>query len=168
MFVLNRLNGFLLCCFLTLTVTISSSAIGQSNSQNNRPRFDPTLIDGKFFEEYERRLNAILKTRRDEEKEFVKLVVAQVKADKIPTYLIDISFQWVRNKRPETDAPFIYFERVLRLNAEKLGIEDEIPPFDRNLYVNRPGQTQQSTRTPTRTPTRTSDNVFSRLSRLFR
>ena len=154
--------------FLFFTLVTQSSAFGQSNSQSNRPRFDPTLIDGKFFEEYERRLNAILKTRRDEEKEFVRLVVEQVKQDKIPTYLIDISFQWVRNKRPETDAPFIYFERVLRLNAEKLGIEDEIPPFDRNLYVNRPGQNQQTTRTPTRTPTRTSDNLFSRLSRLFR
>ena len=86
------------------------------------------------FDLYERQLNAILKTRRDEEKLFVKRVVDQVKLKKISSKLVNTSFQWVRNKRPGTKYPFVYFERVLRLQATKLELEDEIPPFDYGIY----------------------------------
>ena len=84
--------------------------------------------------EYERKLNAILKTRFDAEKKFVADVVDQVELEKIPSKLVSTSFDWVRKKRPTTNYPFVYFERVLRLQAERVGLEDEIPPFDYNTY----------------------------------
>ncbi|MDG1873918.1 MAG: hypothetical protein P8J27_08400 [Mariniblastus sp.] len=86
------------------------------------------------FVEYEQQLNAILKTRRDEEKEFVSRVVRQVRLGKIPSKLVSTSYGWVRNKRPNTNYPFIYFEKVLRLQAKAVKLEAEIPPFDLSIY----------------------------------
>lgn len=84
------------------------------------------------LEEYEKRLNAILRTRLDAEKEFVKKVVQLVREEKLPRKLVDTSFKWVRNRRPDTNYPFVYFERVLRLQAKRL--KYDIPPFDYDVY----------------------------------
>lgn len=86
------------------------------------------------FIEYEQQLNAILRTRRDEEKEFVGQVVRQVRLGKIPSKLVSTSYGWVRNKRPNTNYPFIYFEKVLRLQAKAVKLEKEIPNFDLKIY----------------------------------
>ena len=99
------------------------------------------------YEEYERQLNAILKTRRDEEKLFIAMVVGQVRAGKIPTKLVSTSFDWVNKKRPGTKYPFIYFEKVLRLQAQQLKIEDQVPPFDFSIYRNSVGQLDNGSRT---------------------
>jgi protease II len=124
-----------------------------------------------YFDEYERRLNAILKTRRDEEKIFVEKVVEKLKQDKLPIKLVDSSFEWVRNRRPDTDYPFYYFERVLRLEAAKLNLLDEVPPFDYSKVqvtgIRAPGQ-QLNASHPTE---RQRESLFSRFFRfpgLFR
>lgn len=96
--------------------------------------FDPLKFNPAQFEEYERRLNAILLTRRDEEKLFVARVVERVRTKRIPAKLVDVSYQWARKNRPDTKYPFIYFEKVLRLQAKKLGLEKEVPPFDFSIY----------------------------------
>lgn len=97
----------------------------------------PERFNAAQFEDYEKKLNAILKTRRDEEKAFVKAVVEKVKTGKLPSKLIQTSFQWVRNKRPNTKYPFIYFERVLRIQATKVGFRAEVPAFDYGIYSQR-------------------------------
>ncbi len=84
------------------------------------------------FADYEERLNAVLKTRRDEEKKFVKDVLRLVKDGELPEHLIETSYKWVVNKRPDSDYPFIYFERVLRIQAGLL--ELTIPEFDYSIY----------------------------------
>lgn len=89
------------------------------------------------FEQYEEKLNAILKTRRDEEKAFVAAVVQRIRDGDIPERLVETSFQWVRNKRPNTNYPFVYFERVLRLQAQKLELAQNIPAFDYEIYNTR-------------------------------
>jgi hypothetical protein len=86
------------------------------------------------FELYESQLNAILKTRRDEEKLFVKKIVEQLKLKRLSSKLVNTSFDWARHKRPGTKYPFVYFERVLRFQATRLGIGDRIPPFDYEIY----------------------------------
>ena len=86
------------------------------------------------FKDYEERLNAILKTRLDAEREFVQKVVAKVKAGTLPERLVETSFKWVLNKRPDTNYPFVYFERVLRLQAKKLELEAHVPRFDYDVY----------------------------------
>lgn len=84
--------------------------------------------------EYERQLNALLLTRRTEEKEFVGKVVDQIRVGAIPSKLVTTSFEWVRNKRPGTKYPFVYFEKVLRLQATRIGLGSEIPPFDFSIF----------------------------------
>jgi hypothetical protein len=91
-------------------------------------------LDDAFFVQYETQLNAILKTRLDEEKEFVKEIVDQVKAENLSTRLINTSFKWVRNKRPNVKNSFVYFERVLRILAKSQGVSEFIPAFDPGIY----------------------------------
>ncbi len=99
--------------------------------------FEPEKFNPAQFEEYERQLNALLKTRRDEEKTFVKEVVDKIRKGKIPSKLVSTSYKWVANRRPTTNYPFVYFERVLRLQAKKIKIEKEVPAFDYNIYRSR-------------------------------
>jgi hypothetical protein len=155
---------------LTLLATLllfTDRVQGQSSKDKNI--FDPRNSNTNYLEEYERQLNAILKTRRDEEKEFVARVIQKVKEEKIPTYLVDTSFQWVRNRRPDTDYPFIYFERVLRIQAESLNLQDEIPPFDLTIYDQSAGQRRASQQFDAGRPTESQrESLFARFVRLFR
>ncbi len=96
--------------------------------------FLPESFSREQLIEYERKLNAILRTRRDEEREFVARVVVQIREGNIPSKLVSTSFQWVRQKRPKTNYPFLYFERVLRLQANAINIGTAVPPFDFSIY----------------------------------
>ena len=87
------------------------------------------------FADYEARLNALLKTRRDEEKKFVSDVIALVKKGTLPERLIETSYKWVMNKRAGTDYPFVYFERVLRIQATIMKLP--VPEFDYSIYDQR-------------------------------
>jgi hypothetical protein len=40
----------------------------------------------------------------------------------------------VQENRPESKFPFIYFEKVLRLQAAKLELEDAVPPYEFTNY----------------------------------
>ena len=107
---------------------LNTAGTGQGNDIGNSREANAQFL------EFEQQLNAMLKTRRDEEQEFIGLVVNQIRLGRIPSRLVSTSFEWVRNKRPTTKYPFVYFERVLRLQAERLGLESEIPPFDFSIY----------------------------------
>lgn len=93
------------------------------------------------FADYEARLKALLKVRRLEEDRFVSDVMLLVRSGGIPVPMLESSFLWVRNNRPETDYPFVYFERVLRKQGELAEIT--IPPFDYSVYSQR-GQNRRS------------------------
>ena len=94
----------------------------------------PESFTNAQFIEYERKLNALLKTRANEEKKFVNQIVMQVKLGKIPSRLVSTSYQWGRTKRPNTNYPFIYFEKVIRIQAKAMKLGKEIPPFDYSIY----------------------------------
>lgn len=104
-------------CFLSSATVFAQQAL-------------PDDLTPEQVQEYERQLNAILKTRRDEEKAFVAAIVEKVRTRKIPSQLVSTSFRWVQENRPSSKYPFIYFVRVLRLQAEKIGLADEIPVFE--------------------------------------
>lgn len=106
------------------------TSVNQAAS-NSRQQFGESQ-----FEEYERQLNALLLTRIDAEKAFVAGVVEKVRTGAIPSRLVQTSFQWVRVKRPQTRYPFVFFEKVIRLQAAQLGLQDEIPAFDYDSYLN--------------------------------
>lgn len=86
----------------------------------------------KVWIKYERQLRAVVEARLVEEREFVAQVTYLIQQDQLPKQLVDSSWQWVRTRRPGTNSPFVYFERVLRLRAEKAGFL--IPPFSDRIY----------------------------------
>lgn len=90
------------------------------------------------FRDYEAKIQAILKTRLNEEKAFVTSVMEKVRAGEIPEKMVETSYKWVLNKHPDTNYPFVYFERILRIQGDKAGIE--IPPFDYEVYRQRLGR----------------------------
>ena len=123
--------------------------------------FLPEKFTDAQFEEYERQLNALLKTRTDAEKEFISKVVMRVQLGRIPSKLVSTSYQWGRKNRPTTNYPFIYFEKVLRIQAKALKLEDEIPPFDYSIYKSA-GQRSEGQNDSVGQRTQANRNFFSR------
>lgn len=121
--------------WLLTAIVIALVVFGATNTKPiNAQTFAPENFTDARFLQYEQQLNAILKTRRTEERKFISDIVANVRAGKLPSKLIQTSFRWVQKKRPTTNFPFIYFERVLRLQATKAGIPDTVPPYDFAIY----------------------------------
>ena len=106
-----------------------------SSEPFSRETFKPETFTQKRFDQYEQQLNAILLTRREEERLFISQLVARVRTGQLPSSLVQTSFQWVYKKRPRTKFPFIYFERVLRLQAARADIAEVVPPFDFSIYT---------------------------------
>ena len=112
----------------------NDAAIDQSGDQFSSAR----------LQEYERQLNAVLKTRRTEERQFIKALVGKIGTGEVSTEVVQTSFKWVRKKRPETPFPFLYFERVLRIIATQQGTGEAIPPFNTSV-IGQPNPPNQDT-----------------------
>ncbi|MFT5302844.1 MAG: hypothetical protein ACI87E_004032 [Mariniblastus sp.] len=117
--------------FFALAVLVSSTALVPSAHADD---YMPETFTAAQFAEYERQLNAILKTTRDEEKVFVAKIVLLVRLGEIPSRLVSTSYQWGLKNRPDTNYPFIYFEKVLRIQAKAISLDEKIPAFDFKIY----------------------------------
>ena len=126
---------------LSEAVTSTPFAVAGDNTSpaQSSDQFSPERL-----QEYERQLNAVLKTRKDEERQFIGLLVGQIGAGAVSPQLVQTSFKWVRKKRPGTTFPFLYFERVLRIMATQQGVGDAIPPFDMSI-IGQPNPSNQDT-----------------------
>lgn len=147
-------------CILLLTAGIlfASTLI---NQRCLAQEFMPEEFSASQFVEYERQLNAILKTRHDAERAFIGDLVTLVRLGRIPSRLLSTSYQWGIKNRPNTNYPFIYFERVLRIQATQIGLGNEIPGFDFAIY-NSPGQRADGDNGSVGQRPRSSRNFFSR------
>lgn len=65
-------------------------------------------------------LEAALKARLPDEFAFVARVVERVDQGQLPLEVVKSTMVWAIRKRPH--APFVYFERALRLRAAELGV----------------------------------------------
>jgi hypothetical protein len=81
---------------------------------------------------YEAQLNLILRTRFNEEKAFVHGVIQLIRQGKLPRKLVDKSMLWVRNNSKSDNHSFAYFERVLRIQANRLNLP--VPAFNYDIY----------------------------------
>ena len=117
---------------LAMSLYFGTAAVAQED--DGGATMSPTSFQEQQFDQYEDQLNAILKTRRDEERDFISVLVQNVRAGNIPAKIVQTSFHWVRQKRPNTNFPFIYFEKVLRIQAERMDIDQFVPPFDFGIY----------------------------------
>jgi hypothetical protein len=120
--------------FLPMFTCFVAVCLGFGIPNAKAQTFTPENFTDTRFLQYEQQLNAILKTRRDEERKFISDLVKNVREGKLPSKLIQTSFKWVQKKRPKTNFPFIYFEKVLRIQATKAGIPGTIPPYDFSIY----------------------------------
>jgi hypothetical protein len=145
-----RYSSLLIACF-GISLTIPMASYGDD--------FLPESFTNAQFVEYERKLNALLKTRANEEKKFVNQIVLQVKLGKIPSRLVSTSYQWGRTKRPNTNYPFIYFEKVIRIQAKAMKLEKEIPPFDYSIYKSD-GQSKAGSESNASQDARTKRSLF--------
>ncbi len=121
--------------FFAICAVFAASMVvpGRGDAQQGTFAIDALIRDvSEAFERYEAQLNAVLKTRLIEERDFVEQVVDLMQDKKLPKQLVDSAWLWVRNNRPYSSHPFIYFERILRLQAE--GQDIELPEFDRSIY----------------------------------
>jgi len=138
---MNCFQAYCLPMFLLVCVIFTSCGV-TANAQEGD--FLDEELTPELVEQYEQKLNAILKTRADQERVFIAQLVANVQAGAVPIKLVSTSFRWVQQNRPLSNYPFIYFEKVLRLQAGKIGVADAIPSFDfeefRSAGQRRPGQ----------------------------
>ena len=69
----------------------------------------------------EDQLKTGLKARRPEEKDFLEEVARLVDSGRLPRKLVDSTFTWALRRRQTY--PFPAFERALRLQADRLGVD---------------------------------------------
>lgn len=78
-------------------------------------------IGGAEVISLEDQLKTGLKARLPEEKEFIEEVARLVNEGELPRKLVDSTFVWAVRRR--TTYPFPAFERALRLQADRLGVD---------------------------------------------
>ena len=117
---------------IAITSTAMAVLIGTFAMNSNPAAAQDQEQTAAALEKYEATINATLRTARDEEKEFISDIFELVAAGTLPKNIVDRSFLWVRKNRMHSSYRFIYFERVLRIHADKLRIT--IPAFDYSIY----------------------------------
>ncbi len=131
-----RLRRLWISCLALMAVPVTQlSAQNVADKANEGELIREKVLEelNEGFKEYEQQLQAVLRTRFPQEKDFVAQIVLLVQREKLPRNLVDSAWLWVRKNRPTTKYPFVYFERVLRLQGEQLKLD--VPPFDRELWL---------------------------------
>ena len=98
-----------------LFLSLALSALPGPNAFAEEP------VGGAQVISLEDQLNTGLKTRRPEETEFIEKVARLVNEGKLPRKLVDSTFMWAVRRRQTY--PFPAFERALRLQADRLGVD---------------------------------------------
>ena len=80
---------------------------------------------GLIVADLEQQLTSGLKIRLEEEQKFVDAVIVLVEQKRLPVSLVKSAFHWSRRKNPKV--PYPYFERAMRLTAEKIGVAIVVP-----------------------------------------
>jgi hypothetical protein len=81
----------------------------------------PATEDGKTAVTLESRLTTGLKARRPEDVEFVERVAEMVRTGQLPAKVVDSTFLWAIRRRQSY--PFPAFQKALRIQADRLGID---------------------------------------------
>lgn len=91
--------------------------------------FEPLATEpqgGVIVADLEQQLLAGLKIRREQEQKFIAAVINLVEEKRLPVSLVKSIFHWSRRKNPKV--PFPYFERGMRITAEKVGVQIVVDP----------------------------------------
>lgn len=80
---------------------------------------DPPAVGKRT--ELEDRLKSGLRARQPAEVEFIEAVVQRVRRGELPGKLVDSTYLWALQRQKKY--PYPLFERALRLQADRLGID---------------------------------------------
>ena len=166
------MNCFRINWFPVLVLSCCLLSIGAGSTIAQESTFLDQELTPELIEDYELKLNAILKTRTDQEKLFVAQLVGNMQQGTVPIKLVSTSYTWVQKNRPLSNYPFIYFEKVLRLQADRIGVAEAIPPFDfeefRSAGQREPGQQLDAGQKTALQEESLLETARSRIARLFR
>jgi hypothetical protein len=121
---LNRRESAMLLRSLLVSVMLLAACSAMAQDSATTPLATESQ-GGIIVADLEEQLFAGLKLRRDEEKAFVAAVINLVETKRLPVSLVKSVFHWARRKNSKT--PFPYFERAMRLTAERIGVEIVVP-----------------------------------------
>jgi hypothetical protein len=82
---------------------------------------DAATEEGKVEVTLEDRLSTGLKARRPEDVAFVEHVAEMVRAGRLPAKVVDSTYLWAIRRRQAH--PFPAFQKAIRLQADRLGID---------------------------------------------
>jgi hypothetical protein len=139
------------CLTATVFIFVANSAFAQvdgnqtDQTQDELARYEATVI-------------ATLRVVRKEEVKFINDVFDLIRKGKLPQFVLDRSFLWVRKNRLYSPYPFIYFERVLRIYASR--VKAELPAFDYEIYNTGGSKTFSGTSFNSRTFQSTTQGSF--------
>jgi hypothetical protein len=108
---LSKSIGFLLAAILFLWPTTTGGQSAGGFLDGVRAQAQPDL---------QQVLEAGLKARRPEEFRFIARVVRMVERKQLPRDIVESTFHWSRRQHPR---PFPYFQRGLRVRAERIGVQ---------------------------------------------
>jgi len=101
-------EAFFLSCLVGVGLSVAGSRAEESPGVGSVVSMEDRLAKG-------------LKARQPHEFEFVDEVVAMVHAGRLPAKLVDSTFLWALQRQQRY--PFPLFERALRLQANRIGVE---------------------------------------------
>jgi|688.fasta_scaffold1551394_2 hypothetical protein len=103
------------CSVLVTLILLACPATGGDRARAETPAGDSE------YTSLETLLTTGLKARRPEETAFIADVVGLVNAGKLPRKVVDSTYLWAIRRR--RDYPFPAFERAVRMQAERLGVD---------------------------------------------
>lgn len=83
----------------------------------------PRTTQAQDVADLQQQLESGLKARRPIEFAFIRRVVVLVNNEQLPIDLVKSIFNWARKKAKFKKHPFPYFERAMREQAKKLGVQ---------------------------------------------
>jgi hypothetical protein len=107
---------FLLLVYAACSLSLTLADWTASSSAEPSPR-RITIPVGDLKEQ----LQSKLRPRSPQEFAFIDRVVSMVQRQQLPMNVVKVTFNWARKK--PTEYRFPYFQRALRIQAAKLGIQ---------------------------------------------
>lgn len=103
---------------LGIAAVLALMVVGSASAQITPPRVLSATIDR--YATLEEQLTNRLKATADDQRNYIKFVVQQVKDEKLELRLVLAVERYARRRNPRL--PFLFFERALRYEAAKRGV----------------------------------------------
>jgi hypothetical protein len=111
-------DGIMLRLRLGIAATLTLMVIGSVGAQITPPRVLSAQVDR--LANLEEQLTNRLRATAEDQRNYIKFVVTQVRESKLDIKLVVAVERYARRRHPRL--PFLFFERALRYEANKRGV----------------------------------------------